>query len=480
MPTTNATIVQQSVQVKISDDRCVAELIVPRGLIRSDINADACLEALRRARIEMTPEVTQAVEQLLAAKPEGDADWRGVVAVGTPAERGLDGEIVWPVTKEVVDETAERVDHYARSAFRVIEQGGTVAEIRSPTGGKDGRDVHGKLIPGIIGDPAEIRFDQTVDRTPDGKLLAKKAGVVIRHEDFVCVRALIEVPGHVDFSVGNIDFNGDVRVKGGVRDRFVIKATGSVSVGELIEAATIECGGTLLSQGGMAGRMQGKISVGGDLIIRYLDQVTGEVRGNLVTDREIANCDLVVHGDVRAQRASIIGGRMTPVSAIAIGTLGSPAGVPTEIHMGRVPALEAKVEQLHASLVELKRQRKLFVTATAELEAKGPSIGDVGREKLDKLYGATDTIDEKMEQVAALCTRLGQQIEQNRKFDLTVGQMICQGTVLFIKDLAYEFRERMSGGAMVTCDATGKPKIGGGRKGGVPLGDLTTVRSADA
>ena len=171
---------------------------------------------------------------------------------------------------------------------------------------------------------------------------------------------------------------------------------------------------------------------------------------------------------------------MTPVSAMAIGVLGSPGGVPTEIHMGRVPPLEARVDELQASILQLKRQRKLFVAAAGELEAAGPGIGDAGREKLDKLYRATDSTDEKMEQVAALCDQLAQQIEQHRKFDLTVGQMICPGAVLFIRDLAYEFREKISGGMMITCDAAGKPKIGGGRKGGLPLGEMTTVRSADA
>ncbi len=57
----------------------------------------------------------------------------------------------------------------------------------------------------------------------------------------------------MDFSTGNIDFEGDVRVLKGIRDIFEVRATGNIEVGGLIEASTIDAGGSVFAKGGMAG-----------------------------------------------------------------------------------------------------------------------------------------------------------------------------------------------------------------------------------
>ncbi len=40
----------------------------------------------------------------------------------------------------------------------------------------------------------------------------------------------IEIPAHVDFSVGNIHFIGNVRVRGGVHPGFSVEAAGSIEI----------------------------------------------------------------------------------------------------------------------------------------------------------------------------------------------------------------------------------------------------------
>src|SRR5689334_12768804 len=52
----------------------------------------------------------------------------------------------------------------------------------------------------------------------------------------------LHIPGHVDPSTGNVDAPGDVYVAGNVVDLHTLTAAGSVTVGGVIEAATVTAG----------------------------------------------------------------------------------------------------------------------------------------------------------------------------------------------------------------------------------------------
>lgn len=105
---------------------------------------------------------------------------------------------------------------------------------------------------------------------------------------------LYEVPGFVDFSTGNIDFEGSVHVRQGIRDRFEVKATGSIIVDGLVEGATIHCGGDFTAHQGMVGKERGLLFVKGNADVGYLNNVKAEIIGNLTVRRELMNCDLVI------------------------------------------------------------------------------------------------------------------------------------------------------------------------------------------
>lgn len=119
----------------------------------------------------------------------------------------------------------------------------------------------------------------------------------------------------------------------GVRDRFIVEATGNVIVDGLVEAATIKCAGHLAVRGGFAGRERGFAEVGKDMTGKYLDNVQGEVKGELRIDREIVNSELTVVGTLRSPNVTIMGGKITCHGEAEVAALGSPSGVPTQIVM---------------------------------------------------------------------------------------------------------------------------------------------------
>ena len=153
--------------------------------------------------------------------------------------------------------------HCDRSACAMVKLGQNAARIVEPTIDTDSRDVRGRTLTASDGNPTEIKHDETINRNAEGILIALEEGVLIRTADNVFVHKVIVFDQYVDFSTGNIEFTGDVIVRKGVRDCFVIQAGGKVEVGGLIEAATIDCGGDPIARGGFAGREVGTAMVGG-------------------------------------------------------------------------------------------------------------------------------------------------------------------------------------------------------------------------
>ena len=114
--------------------------------------------------------------------------------------------------------------------------------------------------------------------TAAGKFIAQTAGVLQFRANKITISQALVIDDYVDFSTGNIDFDGDVQVRRGVRDKFRIRATGKVEVQGLIEAAHIETGGDFEAATGMAAKETGRVQIGGSLTAKYLECVHGTVK----------------------------------------------------------------------------------------------------------------------------------------------------------------------------------------------------------
>ena len=79
--------------------------------------------------------------------------------------------------------------------------------------------------------------------------------------------------------------------------------------------------------------------------------------GDMEIYREVINCDLVIHGAIRATNGTIIGGKTIVTGSAELVSLGSGAGVSTEIVLGSVPKLEPIAIQLARLTDQLTQKR---------------------------------------------------------------------------------------------------------------------------
>ncbi len=423
-----------------------AELVVPALADPGPVTRDACLLALAQAEIPVTPEVERRVDEALS-RLAPNTELRVVVAEARPPEHARDGFVRWhvgpeadpPVATDATETDADtdadasdtdtdvQIDHYARTSYVMVSEGQTLGEIVPPTEPVDGCDVKGRPLPGKRGRAAKFRHDETIEMREDGAIVALAEGVLSTTLGRWGVRDYLQIPGYVDFSTGNIDFSGDIEVVRGVRDCFTVRAEGNLEVQGLIEAAHLHTRGSLHARGGVAARERGTLTTGGDLTAKYLDGATVDVGGTMRVLREIINCDCTVHGDVESPNATLIGGRLTGVGRIRVATAGSPAGVTTDLVLGRVPRLEAKLGECVRLIEQVARQRESAPEGTPERQR----------------------MDERVRQLEETRARIREMIESERTIDVWVSLVIHAGTRFVLDGVALRLREDVHGPVLI-------------------------------
>lgn len=290
-------------------------------------------------------------------------------AQGRPAVHGVDGRVVdlFPRTAErtVTPDENNRVDYTSLDFVHNVEEGGMICKIIQPTKGTPGRTVQDKEVPARDGKAPAVPSGRNTRLSEDGSaLLAAIAGHVEFSGRSFQVRPLLEIPGNVDFSSGNINFLGDVHVRGDIRSGFTVRAMGNITVDGVVEACTVEAGGDLLVSGGVQGDNQAVIRAQRSVFAKYLENASVYVRDSLHTDC-IINCNVYCDGsvDVRSGRMTIIGGSVRAAHEVSAGIIGSRMEGRTDIVLGGQPCadfdydiLAQEVRQLEEDLAKTERQ----------------------------------------------------------------------------------------------------------------------------
>ena len=448
---------QTDVKIIIADDATQVQMILPPAYGQQEMARQVCHALLRDHKVEISEPVVKAIDQLILKSKNtpsapGSEPIRGVVAMAQKPTDGIDGKVEWLIetkkTQPVPDEKVQpgqARNYYEASIYTTVETGTCVGILHQATTGMDGRDVFGKTINARDGKPFDLQFDETIMCDAKGKLITQTDGVLVNTRHSVCVRKVIEVNSYVDFSTGNIDFSGDVIVHEGVRDNFIVKAEGDVTVDGLIEAANIITGKDLNANGGMAGREQGTVNIGQDLKAKYLDNITGTVNGNLKVERETINCELTVLGDVESKSGFILGGKVVVGGKVNIHTIGSDANVRTDVVIGSVPALDPILKNLEAFMEDLNNKRKKFAEEQEIISRAGKRLTADQKERQTEVMFELMTIDTPLTKAKDAHFRVNARAEELRTVDVTITNMLYAKTVLTVMGTCYQIRNDVRG-----------------------------------
>lgn len=300
-------------------------------------------EALEKAQVTFGIDEA-ALEQLI----RDQAPYFRLVAVarGIPAVHGADGQVEDLFQRKVerkatVNEKGQ-IDYMNLNFIQNVEQGGEICRIIPPTQGVPGRTVQDTELPARNGKAAVVPKGRNTQLSEDGSaLLAVIAGHVEFSGRSFQVRPVLNIPGNVDYSVGNISFLGDVHITGDVCSGFSVRATGTITVGGVIEACSVEAGRDLIVAKGIQGDSQAIVRAQRSMFAKYIESSRIYAKLSLEADC-IINSDIYCDGSVivQAGHRSIIGGRIYAAHEVRAGILGNRVESHTEITLGGQPCEE--------------------------------------------------------------------------------------------------------------------------------------------
>lgn len=262
-----------------------------------------------------------------------------------------------------------RIDHKERSPFVLVEPGELLAKRIRGQRGQSGSTVFGAELP-----PPKKRITVLTPgkntRADGDAVFATTAGrLAFKRRNFF-VSSILDIPDDVDYSTGNIDFDGDVIVHGDVLEGFDVKATGSVYCERTMSASQIECGGDLIITRGIIGRKKGEVRVGGKLRCKYIEHCHVEAGGTITALVGIMNSVVRTDGGIETgSRGIVVGGKLYAQNGVSVTQIGTSMGPATEIYCGVDHTVFRRLEWLRDRNIAL-------ATKLTEIRGQISTLGD--------------------------------------------------------------------------------------------------------
>lgn len=361
-----------------------------------------------------------------------------LVATGKPAFDGANGNIVDSFPREAVRslevDEFDRVDYTALNLIHNVKQGQEICRLIKPTEGEPGRTVLDTEIPAKCGKSVPLPKGRNTEISEDGTLLiASIAGDVEFTGRSFQVKPVLEIPGNVDFSTGNINFLGDINIRGDVLSGFTVRAMGNIQVAGVVEAgSTVEAGGDLVVVKGILGDGTTIIRVHRSIFSKYIENSTIYVRENLQTDC-IINSQIYSDGEVLvvSGRGTIIGGRIWAAKRINALTVGARSECRTSVMLGGLPCTNFEYEIV-------QRELKMLEMELEKLECQLDSTGKSSL--LDKTRMKLSLAELKLKQLESELADIRIETEENNTGRLECG-IAYPGTEICFGDEILRLRQ---------------------------------------
>lgn len=293
-----------------------------------------------------------AVERLISDKTYL---WIRQIAQGKEARDGMDGvlEELYERRYEQKPELDEEEllqgqDFRKKNLIQIIREGEILCRVTPPTPVENGFDVSGTTLYGKEGVPARIPQGKNTIISEDGLLLqAMISGIVVMEGEDFSIQSQRVLEQDIDASVGNLKFDGDIYIRGDVKDGVTIDATGNVMIRGNVQSGKVLSGGTICVQGDVKGAQGICLEAAGQIQCMILENATATAGGDICTGI-IANSTVTSEdGSIYALmgRGLIFGSDVTAGKSVHAKKIGNISGCANQITLG----LEARLEHQRAS-----------------------------------------------------------------------------------------------------------------------------------
>jgi uncharacterized protein (DUF342 family) len=315
-----------------------------------------------------------------------------VIAKGKAPIAGKDAEIKFffetgVFRKACIEDDTGKIDFRQVQTIQNVTSGEVIVEKIPATKGEPGFDVRGRELPSAPGKDKTVKLGKNVEWIDDGtKIIATSGGEPTLIAGKVAVLPIHELKGDVNFDTGNINFSGNLVIRGNVESGFKVEAEGDITIYGNVDTADIKASGNLLIQGGVSGMDKAELYCGGDFSAKYIEHVNVNCEGSVTIKESIMHCQVSADSKIIVEggKGLIVGGLIRSGEEISAKTIGSRLGTVTELDVGVKPKTKQELQELEAQLKQntesLEKAEKAIV-----ILSKIPNIPDDKKEMLQNL-----------------------------------------------------------------------------------------------
>lgn len=451
------SVAEPQIQVIVTRDRMEASLQVemPKGC--RPLAIEAVQEKLN------TSGVVFGIDQEAVKKAYDHPGTRVICAKGQPQMDGKDAYIKYHVNTENKGRPVEledgRVDFKDLNLFTMVRQGETLAEKVLPTPGVNGIDVLGQPILAKHGKDLPMPLGKNV-QAEDNLIVAGISGQLLVQNNKINVLPVIEIKEDVDLSTGNIEFVGNVVVRGSVQAGFTVKADGNVEIYGTVSGGTVE-GKNVVIKTGIQGMHRGYVKAVENVVAKFIENAT------VYAGQDVMVNDVILHSRVSAgkrvivegRRGMITGGTITAGEEIRAKVVGTHMAISTELEVGVNPMLREEYQNIRREIKKVEVSLEQTQKALSILRSMDQStMPQDKREMLLKLTKAQFHLAGQVESMRNRMTDIELAFEEMKFGRIKASDVIYPGVKVVVGTLVKPIREPLKFASLYAED--GEIRIG--------------------
>lgn len=387
-----------------------------------------------------------------------------VCASGQPPIHGTNAEIKHHISATGNSRPEEMedgsVDFKNLKLFTTVQKGDLIAEKIPSTPGVTGTDVLGHPVVAKPGKDLVLPLGKNVQAIDTYKIVAEIAGQLVVTNNKINVMPIIEIQEDVDLSTGNIEFIGNVTVRGSVQPGFSVKADGNVEIYGTISGGIVE-GKNVVIKMGIQGMHRGYVKAKENVVAKFIENATVHA-GN-----EIIVSDVVLHSRITAgkkilvegRRGLIAGGTIMAGEEIRAKVIGTQMSTSTELEVGVNPALREEYQHIRREMKKVEVSLEQTQKALSILRSMDQhTIPPDKREMLLKLTKAQFHLVGQVETMRTRMTVIEGEFEEMRAGRIKASDTIYPGVKVVVGTLVKPIRDTLKFVSLYAED--GEIKVG--------------------
>lgn len=336
-----------------------------------------------------------------------------IVARGKAPKNGMNAKIEEVVEIDVNAKPVEThngfVDFKNIETFKQIVEGEVIAIKYPPTKGTPGINIFGKPIEATPG--KDIKFPlgkNTCLSENDTKMVAAIGGFLYRQDNLICVGEVFIVKGNVDFSSGNIKYQGNTIINGNVNPDFKVESEGDIVIKGLVEGAEIVSRhGNVDIRKGILGRNKTRVYAGKNIKLLFAQNASIEAGEDLTVKKNLLHCSAKAETvSMTDFGSSIVGGNVSVYKDLDVFDAGSNKTIATTIRAidQKQESIEKKIkditaleEKISPSVKPLRNRIKMMGTM---IQRDGKSVTHRSRDEFKKVTEEHECLLQKLEYIS--------------------------------------------------------------------------------